>query len=101
MFTLPVFRNVYLFQKPINMRWGEKKLRQLCQQDSGVEPGVGNAFLFFNAKRDSLKLFFRDDLGSNDIQKQMPRGGFMLPAPIVGQDFVKIAPALVPKLFGR
>jgi hypothetical protein len=29
----------------------------------------------------------------------MPRGGFMLPAPAEGQDFIKITPKLVQKLF--
>lgn len=98
MFLLPPFRHAYLLQKPINMRWGDKKLTDLCKQVIGIEPKVGDAFLFFNRKRDSLKLLFRDPTESNDIQKWMPRGGFMLPAPVEGQDFIKIAPKLVQKL---
>ncbi|HEV2702906.1 MAG TPA: IS66 family insertion sequence element accessory protein TnpB [Steroidobacteraceae bacterium] len=101
MFELPTFRKAYLLQTPVNMRWGEKKLTELCMRDIGVEPKIGDAFLFFNAKRDSLKLFFHDRLGSNDLQKHLPRGGFMLPAPIAGQAYVEIAPTLVRRLFGR
>lgn len=82
MFKLPTFRQAYLLQTPINMRWGEKKLMDLCKNTIGMDPKVGDAFLFFNRERDSLKLFFRDPTGPNDVQKRMPRGGFLLPAPI-------------------
>jgi|SRR5450631_1794201 len=101
MFNLPTFRKAYLFQKPISMRWGEKKLTALCKESLGVEPAVGVAFVFFNRKQDSLKLFFRDHRGPNDVQKWMPRGGFLLPAPVEGKDFVAIVPTLVPRLFSR
>ncbi len=98
---LPRFRNAYLFQRPINMRWGEKKLTALCKEEIGVEPQVGDAFLFYNGKKDSLKLFFRDHQGPNEVQKLMPRGGFMLPAPVDGKAFIKIVPSLIPRLFSR
>lgn len=101
MFRLPVFKKAYLFQKPINMRWGEKKLTALCKESLGAEPKVGDAYLFFNRKQDSLKLLFRDHLGLNDVQKMMPRGGFLLPAPVEGKDFVRITPTLVQRLFSR
>jgi hypothetical protein len=101
MFQLPRFRNAYLFQRPINMRWGENKLTALCKEEIGVEPKVGDAFLFYNRKQDSLKLFFRDHQGPNDVQKLLTRGGFMLPAPVDGQAFTKIVPSLIPRLFSR
>jgi hypothetical protein len=101
MLNLPKFKKAYIYQKPINMRWGEKKLAQLYKQHLGVEPQIGEAVLFFNTKRDCLKLFFRDALGANELQKIMPRGGFMLPAPIAGQAFVEVVPRLVQRLFSR
>jgi hypothetical protein len=101
MFNLPSFRNAYLCQKPINMRWGDKKLTAMCKESLGVEPTPGVAFLFFNRKKDSLKLFFRDQRGPNDVQKWMPRGGFLLPTSVEGKDFIPIAPTLVPRLFSR
>jgi hypothetical protein len=101
MFDLPKFQKAYIYQKPINMRWGENKFVQLYKQHLGVEPQIGDALLFFNAKRDCLKLFFRDALGSNELQKIVPRGGFMLPAPIAGQDFVEVVPTLINRVFQR
>jgi transposase len=101
MFDLPKFKKAYLYQVPISMRWGEKKLNELCKGRIGVDPREGHAFLFFNTKRDCLKLFFYDALGSNELQKLMPKGGFVLPAPVAGEHFVEITPSLVPRLFSR
>jgi hypothetical protein len=101
MFDLPKFKKAYLYQKPINMRWGKNKFVQLYVQHLGVEPQIGDALLFFNAKRDCLKLFFRDAVGSNELQKIVPRGGFVLPAPVTGQAFIPIVPSLVKRLFSR
>jgi hypothetical protein len=99
MFDLPKFKRALIYQRPINMRWGENKLDALYEQHHGFKPPIGVALLFYNAKRDCLKLFFRDALGSSELQKIVPRGGFMLPAPIAGQDFLEISPNLVIRLF--
>jgi hypothetical protein len=56
-------------------------------------------FLFFNSKRNELKLFFRDDDGWQDFSKRMPRGGFILPAPRAGQSFVKFDRKKLQSLF--
>ena len=85
MFQIPDVENVYLYQKPISMRWGEKKLTALCKEEMGIDPGNGGVFLFYNSKRNELKLFFHDRDGWGELSKRMPRGGFMLPAPRTGQ----------------
>ncbi len=41
MFQIPNAGSAYLYQKPINMRWGEKKLTQLCLDEMGIDPGAG------------------------------------------------------------
>ena len=101
MLKLPKFRAVYLFQQPVSMRWGEKKLTQVCQQEMGIEPKVGDAFLFFNARRNEMKLLFRDEDGSNLFQKWMPRGGFMLPAPSEAERVTRLAPNILESLFRK
>ena len=90
MFQIPNAVSVYLYQKPINMRWGEKRLTQLCKDEMGIDPRAVVVFLFYNSKRDQLKLFFLDHTGSQEFQKWMPRGGFLLPAPLDGEMFVKV-----------
>jgi hypothetical protein len=42
MFQIPNAGSVYLYQKPINMRWGEKKLTQLCRDEMGIDPRAGD-----------------------------------------------------------
>jgi len=64
----------------------------LCCQELGREPKTNELFLFYNTKRDTLKLFWRDGNGSQEITKALPRGGFMLPAPKDGEAFVTLAP---------
>lgn len=71
----------------------------LYEHHHGIKPEIDVALLFYNAKRDCLKLFFRDALGSSELQKMVPRGGFMLPAPLAGQEFLEISPHLVTRLF--
>lgn len=85
------FGRIQLYQKPISMRLGERKLTQLCRQQLGREPKINEIFLFYNTKRDRLKLFWLDGTGSQEITKVVPRGGFILPAPKVGETFVTLA----------
>ena len=72
---------IQLYQKPISMRFGERKLTQLCCQELGREPKTNEIFLFYNTKRDTLKLFWRDGNGSQEIAKTSPRGGLCCPPP--------------------
>jgi hypothetical protein len=93
------FGRIQLYQKPISMRFGERKLMQLCCQQLGREPKVNELFLFYNTKRDTLKLFWRDGNGSQEITKTLPRGGFMLPAPKDGEAFVSLARSKLESVF--
>jgi hypothetical protein len=93
------FTRIQLYQKPISMRFGERKLTQLCSQELGREPKINELFLFYNTKRDTLKLFWRDRNGSQEIVKTMPRGGFILPAPIEGEAFVTLARTKLESVF--
>jgi transposase len=93
------FGRIQLYQKPISMRFGERKLTQLCRQELGREPKTNELFLFYNTKRDTLKLFWRDGNGSQEITKALPRGGFILPAPKDGEAFVTLARSKLESVF--
>ena len=93
------FGRIQLYQKPISMRFGERKLTQLCCQELGREHKVNELFLFYNTKRDTLKLFWRDGNGSKEITKALPRGGFILPAPKDGEAFVTLARSKLESVF--
>jgi hypothetical protein len=99
MFELPNVKFVYLYPLPINIRWGEAKLIELCKTEMGLDPKKGGIFLFFNRKKDQMKLFFLDDDGSQELLKILPKGGFMVPAPKEGDKFVKIATSKLNSIF--
>jgi hypothetical protein len=82
--------SIHLYQKPISMRSGERKLIEICRSALNREPRVNELFLFYNGKRDTLKLFWVDEKGSQELSKSVPRGGFLLPAPRDGETFVKL-----------
>jgi len=79
-----------MYPKPVPMNWGEKKLTQICKDEMEIDPKTGGVFLFFNSKKDQMKLFFLDDDGSQEFQKLLPKGAFMLPVAKEGEKFVKI-----------
>jgi transposase len=93
------FSSINLYQKPIRMRFGEKKLLEICRSELKREPRVNELFLFYNGKRDTLKLFWLDGTGSQELSKSLPRGGFLLPAPTAGEMFVKLERDKLSSLF--
>jgi transposase len=91
--------SIHLYQKPISMRFGERKLIEICRAALDREPRVNELFLFYNRTRDTLKLFWLDGTGSQEVSKSVPRGGFLLPAPKAGETFVKLERAKLSALF--
>lgn len=90
---------IQLYQKPISMRFGEKKLIEICRSALNREPRVNELFLFYNSKRDALKLFWLDGTRSQELSKSVPRGGFLLPAPKAGDTFVSLERSKLSSLF--
>jgi len=88
---LPNVKFVYLYTKPINMLWGENKLREICLAEMQIDPKQKEVFLFFNKAMDKLKLFFLDFDGSQELIKWPPKGSFMLPVSEQNEIFIKIA----------
>jgi hypothetical protein len=96
---LPAVKYLHMYTEPIPMNWGERKLTEICRKEMGIDPAGGAVFLFFNRKKDQLKMFFMDESGSQEIQKMLPRGGFILPAPEEGKKFLKIPMSKIDTLF--
>jgi hypothetical protein len=99
MVQLPDVKFVHLYPHPINIRWGEAKLIELCKIKMGLDQKRGGVYLFFNGKKDQMKLFFLDDSGSQEMLKVLPKGGFMVPVPKDGEKFVKIGVEKLNSLF--
>ena len=100
MFYLPPgVRHVHLFADPINMRWGETKLGQLCRDEMGIDPDDGDVFLFYNRKKDQIRLFFLDDRGCQMLTKYLPESAFLLPVVPDGERSMEIPTSLLSPLF--
>jgi transposase len=91
--------SIHLYQKPVSLRFGEKKLTELCRQALGRGPEVNELFMFYNSRRDAVKLFWRDGNGYQELSKFLPRGGFLLPAPEAGDTFLTVPRKKLDALF--
>ena len=91
---------IVVYLKPINMRLGPAKLRELCSGTIGIEPDARTAFLFTNKSRDTLLMYFEDSTGDQTIMKKLEKGSFLLPAPKTeGESFVIMRPKVLSRLF--
>ena len=91
---------VVVYLEPINVRWGAKKLGVFCREVVGIEPDARTCFLFVNARRDTLLVYFIDADGEQTIMKKLEKGAFLLPAPEPGSEpFVVFRRSALARLF--
>lgn len=79
MYSLPDLKVAYMSPRAISMKWKGKELIQFCKEEMGIDPAPGDAFFFFNASMNQMKLFFLDATGCKEITKTLPQQGFSLP----------------------
>ena len=90
---------VVVYLQPINVRWGMKKLSAFCREVLRLEVDATTCFLFVNARRDTLLLYFADDGGEQTILRRLDKGSFLLPAPdATGAQFVILRRSILPRL---
>ncbi|HWO11119.1 MAG TPA: IS66 family insertion sequence element accessory protein TnpB [Polyangiaceae bacterium] len=91
---------VVVYLEPINIRWGTRKLGVFCREVVGIEPDIRTCFLFVNARRDTLLVYFIDADGEQTILKKLDKGAFLLPAPEPGSaPFVIFRRSALARLF--
>lgn len=99
-FIPPWATRVVVYLKPISMRWGAVKLRELCTETLGIEPATSTLFLFTNKSRDCLLMYFAEPASDQTLTKKLNKGVFLLPAPEhEGVPYVIMKPSIVPRLF--
>ena len=99
MFSLPNLQIAYMSPRAISMKWGRKKLIQFCKEEMGIDPALGNAFLFFNASMNQMKLFFLDATGCKAITKTLPQQGFSLPIQVRDKKCIQLDASQLKTLF--
>lgn len=64
---------------PIRMSWGPNKLKAIIDETLSEGVDDGTAYVFTNAKRDSLLVYWRTDNGEQTMQRQAREGAFVYP----------------------
>ena len=76
--------NVFCSTSPVDMRKSFDSLAGLTRDFMGHNPLSGNLFVFFNKKRDKVKVLYWSKTGYCLFYKRLERGRFHIPVP--GQD---------------
>jgi len=68
--------NIYVRQGPIDMRKAIDGLTALILDEFGLSPQSGHIFIFYNRKKDKVKLIYWDRNGFVMYYKRLDRGRF-------------------------
>jgi transposase len=93
MLSLPPSVKIYLGAAPADMRKSFNGLSQLAQLVFDKDPYSGHLFVFFNKRRDQVRILFWDRNGFSLLAKRLEKGCFKLPHVDVGQTHVDIESA--------
>ena len=88
--SLPV--EIFLCIQPTDLRRGFDRLAQLAQEHAGRDPFRGGLYVFFNRRRDRVKLWYWDGDGAALWYKRLEVGRFQLPAVAADATSVSLTP---------
>lgn len=100
MFGLGPATRIYLAVGATDMRKGFEGLYGLVRERLRCEPLSGHLFLFCNAQRNRLKLFFWDGSGLWVCAKRLEKGRFRWPAAMEGETKVVLSQEELALLLG-
>jgi len=81
---------IFLCLNPIKMQFSFDTLMSLAQETFNQDPLSGHLFLFFNRKRDRIKILFWDADGFCIWYKRLEVGAFQLPVATEGDQGVEL-----------
>lgn len=76
MLTLPPAVRVFVAIDPVDLHWSFDRLAGLVRDRLGGDPLSGHLFVFFNRRRDHVKVLFFDRTGYAQFYKRLERGTF-------------------------
>lgn len=79
MLSLSIHQRYYLFRQPTDMRKGFDGLSGIIQNHMNQDPLGGDVFVFFNRRRNQIKLLCWDGDGFMMFSKRLEKGTFELP----------------------
>jgi transposase len=91
---------IFLCLNPIRMQFSFDTLMGLAQKTFDQDPVSGHLFLFFNRKRDRIKILFWDADGFCIWYKRLEVGVFQLPVATDGEQGVELNCSQLNRLLG-
>lgn len=79
MFQLTSAVKIYLCTQPINMHYSFEGLSGLVESTFNQDPTSGHIFVFYNKRKDKIKLLYFDNDGLAIWYKRLERGTFRFP----------------------
>lgn len=76
---IPAGVRIFAATAPVDMRRGFVGLAEAARDGLGHDPAGGSLFVFFNKRRDKLKLLWHDRSGWCLLYKGLDRGFFRIP----------------------
>lgn len=93
MLSLPPTVKIFLCPQATDMRKSFNGLSAAIKQVLGQDPFCGHLFVFFNRRRDQVRILFWDRNGFSILAKRLEKGCFKLPACESGKSHVDIEAA--------
>ena len=91
---------IFVCTSPITMTVGFDRLTSVAQETFDEDLLSGHLFLFFNRKRDRIKILFWDADGFCIWYKRLERGVFQLPVATEGEQGVELDCSQLNRLLG-
>ena len=91
---------IFVCAAPISMSLSFDRLMGLAQEVFDQDPLSGHLFLFFNRKRDRIKILFWDADGFCIWYKRLEAGVFQLPVTTEGEQSIELNCSQLQRLLG-
>lgn len=78
MIKMPAGTKIFIATEPCDMRKQHSGLAAVVRVGTGGCPASGSLYIFWNRKRDMLKILFRDEHGYCLLAKRLDRGAFKI-----------------------
>ncbi len=91
---------IFVCTAPIKMNHSFDRLMGLAQETFDQDPLSGHLFLFFNRRRDRIKILFWDVDGFCIWYKRLEVGAFQLPVATEGEQGVEVDCSQLNRLLG-
>lgn len=91
-------QKIDVYTEPIPSTWGTRKMSSFCKGELNLKTTQGRAFLFFNSKRDLLRVYWHDGEYEQVIERGLFEGAFLVPLTGNSGPWMKVARDSLPKL---